>query len=49
MSDRPLVSIVTPSLDQGTLSVLDTNGVVLARIPVAGSCHDACFYGSLTG
>jgi hypothetical protein len=41
--------VITPSLAHGTLTVLDTNGVVLARVPVAGSCHDACFYGSLTG
>ena len=40
--------VITPSLDHGTLTVLDRHGVVLARIPVAGSCHDACFYGSLT-
>jgi DNA-binding beta-propeller fold protein YncE len=40
--------VITPSLDRGTLTVLDPHGVVLARIPVAGSCHDACFYGSLT-
>ena len=40
--------VITPSLDHGTLTVLDPHGVVLARIPVAGSCHDACFYGSLT-
>jgi hypothetical protein len=41
--------VITPSLDHGTLTVLDTHGVVLARVAVAGSCHDACFYGSLTG
>jgi len=40
--------VITPSLDHGTLTVLDRHGVVLARIAVAGSCHDACFYGSLT-
>ena len=41
--------VITPSLDHGTLTVLDSHGVVLARVAVAGSCHDACFYGSLTG
>jgi DNA-binding beta-propeller fold protein YncE len=41
--------VITPSLDQGTLTVLNPHGEVLARIAVAGSCHDACFYGSLTG
>lgn len=41
--------VITPSLDRGTLTVLDSHGVVLARVAVAGSCHDACFYGSLTG
>src|SRR5439155_19903593 len=41
--------VITPSLSAGTLTVLDPYGVVLARIAVAGSCHDACFYGTLTG
>ena len=40
--------VITPSLDHGTLTVIDRHGVVLARVSVAGSCHDACFYGSLT-
>ena len=40
--------VTTPSLDHGTLTVIDRHGVVLARVSVAGSCHDACFYGSLT-
>jgi hypothetical protein len=40
--------VITPSLDHGTLTVLDRHGVVVARVAVAGSCHDACFYGSLT-
>jgi hypothetical protein len=41
--------VVTPSLDRGTLAVLDEHGVLLAIVPVAGSCHDACIYGVLTG
>jgi DNA-binding beta-propeller fold protein YncE len=41
--------VITPSLDRGTLTVLDLRGVELGRIAVAGSCHDACFYGTLTG
>jgi DNA-binding beta-propeller fold protein YncE len=35
--------ILTPSLDHGTLCVLDTQGRVLRRIAVARSSHDACF------
>ncbi len=35
--------ILTPSLDRGTLSVLDTQGRLLRRIAVARSSHDACF------
>jgi hypothetical protein len=35
--------VITPSLDRGTLSVLDRRGNVLRRIEVAASCHDACF------
>jgi hypothetical protein len=34
--------VVTPSLEQGTLTVLDGAGRRLARIQVSGSCHDAC-------
>jgi DNA-binding beta-propeller fold protein YncE len=34
--------VVTPSLDVGTLAVLDGRGRPLARVRVAGSCHDAC-------
>jgi hypothetical protein len=34
--------VVTPSLDRGTLTVLDAHGHVLAVLNVAGSCHDAC-------
>jgi hypothetical protein len=41
--------VITPSLDHGTLTVLDSHGAVLARVAVAGSSHDACFYESLTG
>jgi DNA-binding beta-propeller fold protein YncE len=35
--------ILTPSLDQGTLCVLDTRGRLLRRVRVASSSHDACF------
>jgi len=35
--------VVTPSLDRGTLTMLDPRGRMLRRIEVAGSCHDACF------
>ena len=35
--------VLTPSLDRGTLAVLDDEGRLLRRIHVAGSCHDACF------
>ncbi len=38
--------VITPSLDRGTLSVLDPRGSVLRRIQVAASCHDACFIAS---
>jgi hypothetical protein len=33
--------IVTPSLSDGTLCVLDANGRVLRTTHVAPSCHDA--------
>ena len=36
--------VITPSLDRGTLTVLDTRGSLLARVDVAASCHDACFW-----
>jgi DNA-binding beta-propeller fold protein YncE len=36
--------VLTASLSHGTLAVLDRRGVLLARIPVADSCHDACFW-----
>lgn len=35
--------VITPSLSRGTLTVLDGRGALLASVPVAASCHDACF------
>jgi DNA-binding beta-propeller fold protein YncE len=35
--------VLTPSLSEGTLSVLDEAGDVMRRIKVADSSHDACF------
>jgi DNA-binding beta-propeller fold protein YncE len=35
--------VITPSLDHGTLAILDGRGALLARVDVAASCHDACF------
>ena len=35
--------VLTPSLDRGTLCVLDVRGVIQRRIQVAASSHDACF------
>jgi DNA-binding beta-propeller fold protein YncE len=35
--------ILTPSLDSGTLCVLDLRGRLLHRVEVARSSHDACF------
>jgi DNA-binding beta-propeller fold protein YncE len=35
--------VLTASLASGTLTVLDRRGALLARVRVAGSCHDACF------
>jgi DNA-binding beta-propeller fold protein YncE len=35
--------ILTPSLERGTLSVLDGRGRLLRRLQVARSSHDACF------
>jgi hypothetical protein len=35
--------VLTPSLDDGVLTVLDVRGGVQARVEVAPSCHDACF------
>jgi hypothetical protein len=40
--------VLTSSLERGTLAILDARGALLARVAVADSCHDACFYGSLT-
>ena len=34
--------VLTPSLDEGTLCVLDANGRVLRKVRVAPSSHDAC-------
>jgi hypothetical protein len=38
--------VITASLNHGTLTVLDRRGALLARVGVAGSCHDACFSAS---
>jgi DNA-binding beta-propeller fold protein YncE len=35
--------VLTPSLDRGTLAVLDAGGRLLAEVQVSSSCHDACF------
>jgi DNA-binding beta-propeller fold protein YncE len=35
--------VLTPSLDSGTLTILNARGALLARVDVAASCHDACF------
>jgi DNA-binding beta-propeller fold protein YncE len=35
--------VLTPSLDRGTLCVLDGRGALLRRVQVAASSHDACF------
>ena len=35
--------VLTPSLERGTLTVLNRRGDVLARTQVSSSCHDACF------
>ena len=35
--------ILTPSLERGTLAVLDGGGRLLRRVQVARSSHDACF------
>jgi DNA-binding beta-propeller fold protein YncE len=34
--------IVTPSLDRGTISILDARGRLLQSRKIARSCHDAC-------
>ena len=38
--------VLTPSLDEGTLCVLDANGRVLEKVRVAPSSHDACLASS---
>ena len=35
--------LLTPSLDAGTLCVLDAEGRLRERVEVAASSHDACF------
>jgi DNA-binding beta-propeller fold protein YncE len=35
--------VITASLSQGTLTVLNKHGALLERVKVADSCHDACF------
>ena len=35
--------VLTPSLDTGTLAIVDTAGRVVRRVQVARSSHDACF------
>ena len=38
--------VLTPSLDEGTLCVLDANGRILEKVRVAPSSHDACLASS---
>lgn len=35
--------VLTPSLERGTLTVLNRRGEVIGRVQVSSSCHDACF------
>lgn len=35
--------VLTPSLERGTLAVLDGHGRLLGVVEVSSSCHDACF------
>jgi DNA-binding beta-propeller fold protein YncE len=35
--------VLTPSLNHGTLCVLDRHGTLLRETTIAPSCHDACF------
>ena len=35
--------VLTPSLDRGTLAILDAGGVLVREVRVATSSHDACF------
>ena len=37
--------VLTPSLDRGTLCVLNPHGALLHEVHVASSSHDACFIG----
>ena len=37
--------VLTPSLNEGTLTVVDAQGRQRARVHVAASCHDACLAG----
>jgi DNA-binding beta-propeller fold protein YncE len=37
--------VLTPSLDRGTLSILNARGELLHEVHVAASSHDACFVG----
>jgi DNA-binding beta-propeller fold protein YncE len=37
--------VLTPSLDRGTLCVLNAQGALLHEVHVASSSHDACFIG----
>jgi hypothetical protein len=36
--------VLTASLSHGSLTILDRRGASLARVEVARSCHDACFF-----
>jgi hypothetical protein len=36
--------VITASLSQGTLTVLNRHGALLERVAIADSCHDACFW-----
>lgn len=35
--------VLTPSLDRGTLAVLDRHGRLVRVLQISSSCHDACF------
>jgi len=35
--------VLTPSLDRGTLCVMNAHGALLHEVQVAPSSHDACF------
>lgn len=37
--------VLTPSLDRGTLCILDAHGALVHEVHVAASSHDACFIG----